>query len=251
VSGATAEYGVKVEAVSGGKLVAAGFSLNALAGPDGTESAFGVRADEFFIVNPSNGASVIPFIVSGGICYMRGAVIEAASIGGSRLENNTISTNKIIVGAATAAASSTQTHTVTTPSSASSWSRVDALTSFTSTGAPVVVQCVIETILGDSSGFGVTLGSTVGHATFTQTLVVDGVDRESIIYTDKKCSFNGGNSRAVRSSAVVHWRGVLSVGSHSFSLRTAVQFHTDAGGLISTTGSFVVSTATIIQENKV
>jgi predicted phage tail protein len=93
ISGAQAEYGVKVEVVGGGKRVAAGFGLNVMAGPNGSESAFGVRADEFFVVNPSDGAERIPFIVVNGQVYISSAVIQDASIASAKIAD--LAANKI------------------------------------------------------------------------------------------------------------------------------------------------------------
>lgn len=85
--GAKSQYALKVQADGFGRRVIAGIGLDALAGPNGTESAMLISADKIAIINPNANTQVLPFIVQDGVVYINAAVIRDASIKSAHIES--------------------------------------------------------------------------------------------------------------------------------------------------------------------
>ena len=83
ISGLEAKYVVKVN-VNG---YVAGYGLAITANDATPTSEFIVLADKFAVVNPAAGSPLVPFIVTGGVCYMQNVVIGGALITDASISN--------------------------------------------------------------------------------------------------------------------------------------------------------------------
>lgn len=84
-------WGVKMQQVSGGKMVVAGLALGMDNSSGQPVSNFQVKADSFSIINGATGAEVIPFYVSGGRTIIRSALIGDASINMLKIQGDLFS----------------------------------------------------------------------------------------------------------------------------------------------------------------
>ena len=184
----------------------------------------------------------------GGTLIQDGSIttnkVAAGAITANEIASNTITTNKIVVGAASVAATSSTTGVTTFPSSSSTWIRTDSITSFTSTGANVVFQAAVYIICDG-------LGGTIDSALITLLLSVDGTDRASSAVFDTAKVVNISGSQTARFCLPLLWAESYSSGSHSYSIKTQVDFRNSSGTLTNTIGSFIVASRVVIQENKV
>ena len=87
INGVSASYTLKLD-VNG---YVAGYGLY----NDGVVSSFGVRADRFFVADPTSKEEVLPFIIQDGKVYMNTTMIKDATIHGAKIANATISSAKI------------------------------------------------------------------------------------------------------------------------------------------------------------
>lgn len=87
INGLSASYTLKLD-VNG---YVAGYGLY----NDGQVSQFAVRADRFYIADPTSEEEVLPFLLENGKVYMNTTLIKDATIDGAKIANGTIDSAKI------------------------------------------------------------------------------------------------------------------------------------------------------------
>lgn len=87
INGLSASYNLKLD-VNG---YVAGYGLY----NDGEVSEFAIRADRFYIADPTSEEEVLPFILEGGKVYMNTTLIKDATIAGAKIADGTIDSAKI------------------------------------------------------------------------------------------------------------------------------------------------------------
>jgi len=100
INGLNAQYTVKID--NNGKV--AGFGLSSETSAAGTTSYFQVNADRFAVINSGTpSTNNVPFIISGGVTYIKAAAILDASITNAKIADASITNAKIANAAITAA----------------------------------------------------------------------------------------------------------------------------------------------------
>lgn len=211
--------------------------------------------------NATNGAT-IGVNLSGQITganastYIANAAIGTAQIeelNASKIVAGTITTDKIQVGAATAASSAAATFTSFVQSSSSSWTRNDNALTFISTGAPVLFECTVYVEVGNSVTAGSSLLSTVDSIDVSVGLSVDGVFKRASLGAVKTIPRSGAPSggRFARVTLPLLWRETYSAGSHTFTVDCIVVPLDVSGNPVASPGLWAVSGYFVAQENKV
>lgn len=100
--GASSTITAKVKASSGQNFSDAAWVLKATADGAGTTSDFGVFADRFFVASPDGTDGGSPFIISGGLAYIKADFIQANSITASKINATSLSAISANMGTLTA-----------------------------------------------------------------------------------------------------------------------------------------------------
>lgn len=87
----SAQWGVKVETLTGGKKVVGGIQLGV--DGEGGESSFLINANTFAIFNPVNGGEQLVFVVKNGQTFIPSGFLEDGSITNAKIGNNIQSNN--------------------------------------------------------------------------------------------------------------------------------------------------------------
>ena len=153
INGLQAQYTVRLN-VNGH---VAGFGLASGAG--GT-SDFTVVANHFSIIDNSAGTPVVPFTVSGGVCYIQnvvidGALIQNATINTAQIANLAVGTAKIAANAASNIATNTIGSTGPASFTQSSWQQLTSasLVGRTDSRQVIVTVSVDADVAGSTGSF--------------------------------------------------------------------------------------------------
>ena len=75
-----ASYGIKVQTNANGTIYSAGMGIDITTNNGITQTQIVFQADRFALINVSNGATTLPFLIDSGVVYINSAMIKAASI---------------------------------------------------------------------------------------------------------------------------------------------------------------------------
>lgn len=159
VSGLSAQYTVKVDV--NGRV--SGYGLASTATTAGALSSFVVIANEFSVVDPGNtlASPIVPFAISGGVCFMNsvvinGALIQNATITNAQIANLTVGTAQMAANSITNISTNTAPGSVVVGAGTGVLSNVDMVSvTVTTTGAQVEIDVgCIALVAGGTGGTG-------------------------------------------------------------------------------------------------
>lgn len=243
-----ATWGVKI-GVNG---AASGFSLMTTAGagssPGAPTSVFAIMADKLALISPTD-ESVVPFSVdSSGNAIFTGSlsVTSANAVNTINLGDGIITTPKIVVGAATAAAASDYAIAGTYPGTADtlSYSGIETVFNFVGTGAYVTVH--------GAADFSCVVGNTaVKFFNFAAELYIDSSLVSSYPIQVAARPVLGGTYGLA--SVPLLWRGLVAAGGHNYRIQITSEWRDSSGNPVAagSGASFSGGAYIVAQENKV
>ncbi len=208
-----------------------------------TEVEAGFDVDTFWIGRTDGTSKIKPFIVSGGVVYIDNARI--VDLDASHIAAGTITTDRIEVGAATAAvaAASTGLSTSFTTANSSTLTKADAVT-FVSTGAPVTKSGTLDVVVSCTGGTPVSLELSLtetmdGSTAYARNVIVAGVFQVV------------GGTRLFKISIPMLYHSSPSAASHTYGFILQALFYDAVGASTNCTGTLGANCFVVAQENKV
>lgn len=259
-------YSVRAEVSSGGGTVVGGFGLAATSGAGSSQGPtidFGVLANKFWIGAPASGYNPatefssnlqFPFIVVstptviGGATYQPGVYIKHAfidNLDATRIKAGSITTDRLVVGAVTAAAGHNMLYN--SMAAASGYLYGSTVVGLTSTGTPVSVTASINISAAATN-------TAIAYCNVTSYLVVDGVMLTNMFSTAYMTMIFGGGGHPRRGFMCLPLvvRGTVSAAYHNYSINTYFEFRDASGNIVSPGSGFCDQyVSMIVTENKV
>lgn len=176
--------------------VVSGINAYVSDGPNQSESVIKLRFDQFIITNAADTAGEYPFELSGGVTYLKTAMIRDATIGTAKIEDAAIASAKIedlAVGTIKIAGQAVETPKITD-------NAVTEPASRTLSGTPTISDSSWTNLIDDTVS-GVASGETVEVEFSMAIRSNDGVDGEIAFYATRQPS-GGGTETVVWGTSV-------------------------------------------------